>query len=238
MVDVRHVLGTPAGPVELVCLVDGLEPALVDVQPLGSGVREIWASPGQLEVGFLRTDLGPPRHGQDRPPLDGYVGVVWTLSAQVACGPLTFGAHLIDPLVEEDTGPNSGECLSAVTYETDDYALSIGTQDDEALYAQTTVRPGSWAQPRLPPEWAPALAVPWSGEYGAREDTTGVTVHLPPLLAGQEADVHVAIAWGPKSHPDDAGTWFAVDTDPGWISAAARGGRQSRPARASPARAV
>jgi hypothetical protein len=108
-----------------------------------------------------------------------------------------------------------------VTYETDDYALSIGTQDDEALHARTSARPGPWREPRLPAEWAPALAVPWSGELGAREDGTGLTVRLPPLPAGQQADVHVAIAWGPKSAPDDVSTWFAVDTDPAWISTTA-----------------
>jgi hypothetical protein len=218
---VRHVLSTPAGPVELVCQIEGVEPSLVTSQELRAGVRETWASPGRIEITFLRAEVGTPLHWEHRRPLDGFVGVVWTLRAQVVCGPLTFAAHLVDPAVRPDTAPNTGERLSAVTYETDAYALSIGTQDDVALHARTSANPGPWREPRLPVEWAPALAVPWSGEFGGREDGTGLTVHLPPLLAGQQADVHVAIGWGPKSDPDDVSTWFAVDTDPGWISAAA-----------------
>lgn len=221
MSDMRHVLDTPAGPVELVCRVDDLEPSLHSVQRFGAGVRETWVSPGRLEVVFLRTELGPPRHREDRPPLDGYVGIVWTLSAAVECGPLTFSAHLTDPAVRESSAPNNGEHLSAVTYETDDFALSIGTQDDEALRSRTADRPGPWGQLRLPPEWSHPLADPWNGEHGAREHGTGVTVRLPPLPAGRQADVHVAIAWAYRSDPDDTSTWFAVDTDPGWILSAA-----------------
>jgi hypothetical protein len=104
---VRHLLSTPAGTVELLCQVDGLEPALVDSAELSAGVRETWASPGRIEITFLRAEVGPPLHWEHRRPLDGFVGVVWTLRAQVTCGPLTFAAHLLDPAVRTDTGPDT-----------------------------------------------------------------------------------------------------------------------------------
>ena len=97
---------------ELVCHIDALEPSLSKTRRISSGVLETWISPGHIEIIFLSASVGPP-HWEDRRPLDGYVGVVWTPSAQAVCGPLTFSAHLTDPAVQEATGPSAGECLSA-----------------------------------------------------------------------------------------------------------------------------
>lgn len=217
----EQLISTPVGDLELTWFVEGLEPALTRTRGGEGDLSEQWSSPGRLEVSIVQTNVRAPS-AAGRSPVDGFLAVVWTLDALDRCGPIHIGAHFADPTARQHLNPDTGEVLEAVTYGADGYALSIGTQDDEALQARVGSDTGGHSGPPLPTAWAPLLANPWRGEFGARADALGVGVHLPPLAAGEHADVHIAIAWGPDH---DVATWLAVDTNPTEILTAASSGR-------------
>ncbi|MDP1881208.1 MAG: hypothetical protein Q8K60_09750 [Parachlamydiaceae bacterium] len=102
-------------------------------------------------------------------------------------------------LKEELVGiPNSGEGLLATTFETEDYTLSIGTEDED--YLQN--RAGSeWFPERLKSEINPNYL-----EYLPN----GIKINLPNLFIHEQAQIHFIVSWANKKN-DNLSTWFAVD---------------------------
>lgn len=207
---------TPAGPIALTCTVEDVEPHPIRRSGTAT-IIEQWSVPAHLDVVVVLADVDPPL-GQDHGPLDGYLGVVWSFRAHRPCGPITVGAHLVDPRARDFVGGNNGEWLEAVTYDSPTLALSIGTHDDQILRARAGRRLENASGSALPCSWAPLLEDAWQGEFGARGDARGVVVRVPSLGADERADLHVAVAWGPPGA--DVATWFAVDTGPDQILAA------------------
>jgi hypothetical protein len=215
---VHHLLTTPAGPVELTCSVDGHEAlTLTGTRALPRGVVETWGCADRLEVTLVVAHIDPPL-SEDWPPLDGYVGAVWSMRARRPCGALTLGARLTAADAPARSGYDGSDQLAAVTHRRDGLVLSVGTHDDDALGRRASRSEHSWGPP-LPAEWTTDLPALWSvagrGGFGVAAEGAGLSWHLPALPAGAQADIHVAVGWGPDR--DDAATWYAVDTEPGRV---------------------
>lgn len=194
---------------------------LTGTRRLPTGVVETWRCSDQLEVTFVVAHIDPPLSGHWL-PLDGYVGAVWRLHARRPCGVLTLDARLTAADAPAYSGHDCGDQLEAVTYERDELVLSVGTQDDDALGRRASASEYA-SGPPLPAEWAKDLPALWSssgpGEFGVVAHGPGLSWRLPPLTAGAQADIHVAVGWGPNR--DDAAPWYAVDTEPSRILARA-----------------
>ena len=128
----RDVVSTPAGRLEFACQVDDQELLLKHRRHIQRGEVENWTIPGRVDITFVRAKLEPPRWGSG-PPVDVYLGAVWTVIARRPCGPLDFGAHLTDPEAHQHIDASPGEAVEAVTYDRPGLSLSIGTHDDETL---------------------------------------------------------------------------------------------------------
>ncbi|WP_194813361.1 hypothetical protein [Nocardia sp. XZ_19_385] len=133
---------------------------------------------------------------------------IWQVKAKTAVSGLVVAAELTDLPADAFGGPDSGECLAAVSVENEHFMVSIGGPDSELLALQAAdgrLMPADWAD-LLPPN------VPeGSTEYGVHyTDPAGVAWHLPGLAAAEVARLCVATAWCP--HDDDRpAAWFAVD---------------------------
>jgi hypothetical protein len=228
---VHHSIPTPLGDVLLTCEVDGFETWTASARPLPRGTERHWVGVDRVDVGLVVVDLDPPS------AVDRCVGVVWTVrTADRPSGALTFTASKsIAP--DEVGGPDVGQALAAVSYSARGVALTVGTDDDQALAERAgvpvpTSPPGRAARPwppvesPLPARWRDDLPHPWEDtppevrRFGAQARDDGLTVRLPPVPADHRADVHVAVAWGPDR--DDAAPWYAVLTSAERILTSAR----------------
>ncbi|WP_280401765.1 hypothetical protein [Nocardia carnea] len=146
------------------------------------------------------------------PPWDGEVPVhtwaaVWQVQGHGGLSGLSVSAELTTAPADAYAGPDSGECLAAVSAENDEYMVSIGGPDYELLEAQA-------AHGRLvPARWADLL--PRDGEltaeYGVRyADPARITWKLPGLATAEMARLCIATAWCDRDD-DRPAAWFAVD---------------------------
>ncbi|MVU81765.1 hypothetical protein GPX89_31580 [Nocardia sp. ET3-3] len=148
----------------------------------------------------------------DLPAWDGGAAVpmwatVWQVSAQSAVPGLVLAADMSDLPAGARGGPDTGECLAAVSVENEHFMVSVGGADTELLAMQA-------ADGRLlPADWADVLPTDGNdlGEYGVRyQDPAGIAWHLPGLATGEVARLCVATAWCPRDD-DRPAAWFAVD---------------------------
>lgn len=128
--------------------------------------------------------------------------VVWRLHAQADTAAITVSAHLPDLTV---CSPGGGQHLVTAEFEDEAHHLAIGGPHQDAF--DDEVRDGLHA-----PSWRYLFA--HDGPYAdvARSTPQGLSWRLPPLLAGESASTHVAIAWTGAGHAgaDEAVVW-AVD---------------------------
>ncbi|GAB2660377.1 hypothetical protein [Nocardia goodfellowii] len=133
---------------------------------------------------------------------------IWQVRAQAAVSGLVVSAELTDLPADAYGGPDSGECLAAVSVENEHFMVSIGGPDGELLALQAAdgrLMPADWAD-LLPPGTPDP-----SAEYGVRySDPAGIAWHLPGLAAAEVARLCVATAWCPRDD-DRPAAWFAVD---------------------------
>lgn len=145
----------------------------------------------------------------DVPAWDGGAAVpLWAGIWQVR-GPvpgLVVSAEMTDLPANAYGGPDSGECLAAVSVENEHFTVSVGGPDSELLAMQAAdgrLMPTSWAG--LLPEDAV------ESEYGVRyTDPARVAWHLPGLATSEVARLCIATAWCPRDD-DRPAAWFAVD---------------------------
>ncbi|ARU62497.1 hypothetical protein CBW65_17160 [Tumebacillus avium] len=98
-------------------------------------------------------------------------------------------------LWNDDIGSNSGQYLDAYRYSTDEWNLSIGTDDEEMLGIRAKQGQG-----------IPIHAQFHDAEY----EEGGFSVPIGGLKDGDECWIYFAVAWAKAS--DDVGDWLAVDT--------------------------
>ncbi|BAW09777.1 hypothetical protein [Nocardia seriolae] len=133
---------------------------------------------------------------------------IWQVSANAAVPGLVVAAEVTDLPADAHGGPDTGECLAAVSIENEHFSVSIGGADSELLAMQA-------ADGRLlPADWADLLPADGNdelGEYGVRyRDPAGIAWHLPGLATREVARLCVATAWCPRDD-DRPAAWFAVD---------------------------
>ncbi|QLY32677.1 hypothetical protein [Nocardia huaxiensis] len=133
---------------------------------------------------------------------------VWQVAAGTGISGLMVAAELTGLPAEADGGADPGECLAAVTADTEQFTVSIGGPDDELLSMQAAdgrLLPGDWV------ELLPTADAAGSGEYGVRyQDSLRIAWHLPGLVAPEAVRLCIATAWGPRDDERPA-AWFAVD---------------------------
>ncbi|WP_040861267.1 hypothetical protein [Nocardia niigatensis] len=133
---------------------------------------------------------------------------IWQVQAHSAVPALTVSAELTDLPADTFGGPDSGECLAAVTAENERFTVSIGGPDSELLALQAAdgrLMPADWAD-QLPADGDDA-----GSEYGVRYlDPAGIQWRLPGLATTEVARLCIATAWSPRDD-DRPAAWFAVD---------------------------
>ena len=133
---------------------------------------------------------------------------IWQVRARAGISGLVVSAQLTDMPVDADGGPDSGECLAAVSAVNEEFMVSIGGPDYELLAAQAVdgrLIPARWAQ------LLPADEDETTVEYGVRyPGPAGVAWHLPGLTTAEVARLCITTAWCPRDD-DRPAAWFAVD---------------------------
>ncbi|WP_067572092.1 hypothetical protein [Nocardia acidivorans] len=132
---------------------------------------------------------------------------IWQVQARDGVSGLVISAEMTDLPADAYGGPDSGQCLAAVTVENEQFMVSIGGPDTELLALQAAdarLMPYSWAH-LLPTDETE------SAEYGVRyADPAGIAWHLPGLAGTEVARLCIATAWCPRDD-DRPAAWFAVD---------------------------
>ncbi|MEU8895882.1 hypothetical protein [Nocardia sp. NPDC048505] len=197
------MIDTPLGTVEFA--------VAVGAHALAAQPNTVWRLPGgahlhrwQQAGATVDLLLG----GIELPAWDGGAPVpmwaaIWQVRAEAAVAGVVIAAELSDLPADAYGGPDSGECLAAVTVENEHFMVAIGGPDAELLTLQA-------ADGRLmPADWVDLL--PDSAEYGERyTDPAGIAWHLPGLAPREVARLCVATAWCPRDD-DRPAAWFAVD---------------------------
>lgn len=132
---------------------------------------------------------------------------IWQVQAHTAVPGLVVSARLSGLPADAHAGPDSGECLAAVSAENEDVMVSVGGPDYDLLAAQA-------ATGRLiPARWTKLLPIDGetTAEYGVRyAEPAGVIWDLPGLAATEAARLCIATAWCARDD-DRPAAWFAVD---------------------------
>ncbi|WP_433579593.1 hypothetical protein [Nocardia brasiliensis] len=138
-------------------------------------------------------------------PIPVWAGI-WQVQAHAKVPGLVVVAELTDLPADAYGGPDSGECLAAVSVENERFMVSIGGPDTELLAMQAKdgrLFPYRWAR-LLPKDDS-------SADYGVRyADPARVAWHLPDLTPAEAARLCIATAWCPRDD-DRPAAWFAVD---------------------------
>ncbi|MGI5223155.1 hypothetical protein [Nocardia sp. CA-290969] len=201
------VVETPLGTVEFSVTLDSEElPADPDtVWRLTNGSQLYRWRHRSATVDLLFGSVCVPLWDSDVPVITW--AAIWQVQAHGRLSGLSVSAELTDVPADAWAGPDSGECLAAVSAENDDFMVSIGGPDYELLAEQA-------AHGRLvPARWKDLL--PKDGEsateYGARyTDPARITWQLPGLAAAETPRLCIATAWCHRND-DHPAAWFAVD---------------------------
>jgi hypothetical protein len=159
VVGLGAVISTPAGPLAVSLQLGNQprsDPATTELLP-GGATRVLWDWP---DVARLRMLVGPlaPRAGRSS-LVDALWGVVFSVEARTAVGPLDLSGVFVSPPDDAEGGVDSGERLAAVTVDLPDGVASLGTDDEEALHARTRLRGRAVdMELPLPSSWVPGTS--------------------------------------------------------------------------------
>lgn len=151
--------------------------------------------------------------GIEVPPWDGGAPIpvwagIWQVQAHDRVSGLVVSAELTDIPADAYAGPDSGECLAAVSVENEHFMVSIGGPDYELLALQAgdgRLMPAGWA--RMMPVGADETTTGYGVRYA---DPARIAWHLPGLSGVEVARLCIATAWCPRDD-DRPAAWFAVD---------------------------
>ncbi len=142
---------------------------------------------GEAEMQIL--DL--PCTLQNGMTLERVVACVLAVKPSIDGADLAFSAQLDNDSLAGS--PESGECLDCVSWESSGWALSLGTEDGDALSQRLNCLDFE------------------SSAYPILYSQSGLELRLARLKRGKALSFHFIVAY--KSLPDDreCSTWFAVD---------------------------
>jgi len=215
-------LQTPLGVVWLDAILDGINvaeepPSRTYRLPLGGWVA-CWHRPGfDLELLVCRPALSLSPHTR----VTDCWAALWRLRAKATIASSTFVAIWEDRYIWTRGGPDSGEWLYAKAWDDGQTEVYIVTDDSEGLAYRSKSADG------LPTEWEPyfistAGSFDWFSLQMIHREVGdgGMAVPLPPLAAGQQCQIHFAVAWSPYAK-EGAGGWYTVEVNAGQILAGA-----------------
>jgi hypothetical protein len=217
------ILETPLGKLGFYALVEG-EPCELSEQ-FGDGLpclRRLRFEGARVDLLFFSVD--PSISGQRR--VDARIAAVWRVTAMQNLPSVVLRAAWESGAQIDDGGYDGGEHLMSLAWDALGVRLSVGTSDQDMLNAMANI--GDLMPKRLEatydsliPRLVPHEDFEKNKAFVPRTvgKHEGLEVELPPLLAGESAQVHFVIAWLTGEFDfRDVSTWLAVDVDPREIS--------------------
>jgi hypothetical protein len=164
----------------------------------------IWDDPGaRVELRVSNPDLELP----EGMSVSHARAAVWRIRARRPLTAVQLSCELPGAGPTEPS-PETGQGLECLTWEANDFRLSLGTPDAEALLYF-----GRDGEP-LPESWNAAWQDTDTGMIRLVEyRPEGLRVILPPLADSELAQTHFVVAWAPAGPASEA-TWWAVDQSP------------------------
>ena len=129
---------------------------------------------------------------------------MWRFKARKATEQLSFASIWKAGYNWKTRGPDSGQYFDAQTWEDDEHAVTIGTEDSDKLFLRA--ENDGWLPQRflLKPRYDyDNLAVQYLQE--------GMTVHLGEVLPEEKFQIYFGIAWQLQGASDHAYTSIAAD---------------------------
>ena len=127
--------------------------------------------------------------------------MTWKITAKEDCSNLIAVCEF-KPNTEVEGSPDSGQWLEAQTWESENYVLSVGTDDCEFLNfrADQNIIPKRFFTNHI------------NGLGWIECTDTGLKIKVPDLLKGETIELRFSIAWkGRESDNDIISTWNAVE---------------------------
>lgn len=197
---------TPLGPIGSCAIVNGERLAEPNACffALASGA---WSARWELECGVAQVLVSRPLPGLELgywAPLHGCHAFLWRFVAARKVGSLSFEARWRDGFRWTDGGPSWGQYLDAQTWDDKRVEVSLGTEDDDALFERSQRR-----------DWLPQRYAQQSRDHEYlmlnRYFETGFATDFGAAEAGEKFAVYYAVAWADVLE-DSIATWLAVDT--------------------------
>ncbi len=129
---------------------------------------------------------------------------IWRLKPKKNLSFLTFECFLEPKQPIIDTDIETGEGLFSKSFSFGDEFIHIGTEDEDFLFQRAEVNDG------LPSRYVKEKKIDYDNHNLVEPSDLGIKVHLPPLKAGELAQLQFVIAGG----ADPTANWFAVDPRP------------------------
>lgn len=129
---------------------------------------------------------------------------LWRINPKKNLSFLTFECFLSpkQPIIDMDI--ETGEGLFSKSFSFGNEFIHIGTEDEDFLFQRAEANDG------LPRRYIKEKKIDYADHNLVVASDLGIKVHLPPLKAGELAQLHFVITGG----IDPTANWFAVDPRP------------------------
>jgi hypothetical protein len=135
--------------------------------------------------------------------VDGSLAAVLCVQTLAPLPWFLFECGWADPMAGVDGGPTSGEGLEALTWQTNNAVISLGTEDSEFLRGRA--RRGQSISRGLAEKLGPNTV---------RYSASGLQIKLIVIPNAYAFQVHFLLAWNfCEDAENNLGTWFAVEQD-------------------------
>lgn len=132
---------------------------------------------------------------------------IWRIKPKKNLSFLTFDCFLDpkQPILDKDI--ETGEGLFSKSFSFEKESIYIGTEAEDSLFQRANVNNG------LPNRYVKEKEIDYDNHNLVESSDSGIKVYLPPLKAGELAQLQFVVAGG----TDRTANWFAVDALPGDI---------------------
>ncbi|WP_129688973.1 hypothetical protein [Gottfriedia acidiceleris] len=154
------------------------------------------------ELVICKPDYKIPNHMK----VEKVIAGIWRIKPLVENLNCKFDTKLIPINLKETVcGSNNGVNLDAISFEYEEFKMTIGTQDGNTLLNRLHEKDMMANEfNRLEQEF-PDNIIQYNKDY------TGLSVPLTSLVRNEVTQIHFVIAWNYALDEFDCSTWFAVD---------------------------
>ncbi|MFC5662658.1 hypothetical protein ACFP3U_06630 [Kitasatospora misakiensis] len=209
----RPAVDTPFGPLGFDTVIGAtrLPPVPDELFALPGGRTVARWTGASARVELLLTPFDPALDPEVWGPLTACRAAVWRIDALARLAQVRFSASLPAELpVDADAEWDGGQAFAAITVEDLTTRLTVGGHDEDAVCDAALVGevPRRWAA--LIDEVGDRSLRSWGVDFGNHH---GMSWRLPPLEAGDHAELPVVAAWAPVA--DECGnTWYGTMASP------------------------